>query len=112
MILKFRAFDCCKAGMKKQYENIIEIINKDESEKLYEEVRNIYYSADSLQIGRGLSIKYFFENVSLFINPDDVFADLADLSNTPINLRFEQYEKQKFGTIVIGVLNLISLIVL
>ena len=95
MILKFRAFDCCKAGMKKQYENIIEIINKDESEKLYEEVRNIYYSADSLQIGRGLSIKYFFENVSLFINPDDVFADLANLSNTPINLRFEQYNKYR-----------------
>ena len=93
--MKFKPFDYCRAGMEKQYKYIEEVIDKDESKKLYNEVKKIYYSADSLQVGKGLAIKYFFENVSLFINPDDVFTDLADLTNTPINLRHEQYEKYR-----------------
>jgi len=93
--MKFKPFDYCRASMEKQYKYVKEVIDKDESKKLYNEVKKIYYSADSLQVGKGLVIKYFFENVSLFINPDDVFADLADLTNTPINLRHEQYNKYR-----------------
>lgn len=96
--MKFKKFELCKAGMKKQYERIKEQTDENQSRKLYEEIKNIYYSADSLQLGKGLSLKHFFENVTLFVNTDDVFADLADVTNSPINLRHEQFNKcRKFN---------------
>lgn len=97
--MKFEAFERKRDSLRNQYSRV----NVDEtfSTNLYKQVSNIYYSEKSKQIGKGKAIKHFFENVELFINPDDVFADMIDTSNAPIKLRDEECRTHKeFNDIV------------
>ena len=93
--MEIKSFKHSKTAIENQYARINGLVNKDESQQLYHELRNIYYIEKSKQVGKGKAIKYYFENVRLFINPDDIFADMADISNTPVRLRDEEYQKYK-----------------
>lgn len=91
----FESFDKNRCNLENQYARFRVNADKVASEALYAQIRNIYYSETSKQIGKGKAIKCFFENVELFINPDDVFADIIDILNTPIKIRDEEYNYNK-----------------
>ena len=93
--MKISSFKQNKTAIENQYEHFNNLVNKDESKQLYQELKNIYYSEKSKQIGKGKAIRHYFENVRLFINPSDIFADMTDVSNTPSCLRDEEYQRYK-----------------
>lgn len=79
----------------RQYARIPEMTDPKASEALYCQLQEIYYAAPSKPVGKGLAIRHYFQNVSLFINEQDIFADMADVSHTPILLRHEEYKRYK-----------------
>lgn len=94
-MMKFESFDNNISSIENQYARFSSNIDKKASKILYEQIKAIYYSEESSQVGKGKAIKYFFENVQILINPNDIFADMIDISNTPIKLRDEEYNVYK-----------------
>lgn len=87
--MKFEAFETKRDSLKNQYSRIS--ADRDASENLYAQICHIYHCEKSKQAGKGKAIKHFFENVQLFINPDDIFADMLDTSNTPVKIRDDEF---------------------
>lgn len=89
--MRIEEFQKNKSKITGQYERVKQYTDQPQSERLYQELKSIYHGDASKQIGKGKAIKHYFEHVQLFINPADVFADLADVEYTPIKLRQEEY---------------------
>ena len=93
--MKITDFDHSKHAMDGQYTRVKTLVDQEQSKDLYRELKGVYCSEKSKQIGMGKAIKYYFEHVRLFINPNDIFADLADVTFPPVKLRDEEYKKYK-----------------
>lgn len=93
--MRIEDFEKNREKMDNQYEMVKNLTDKTQSEALYQEIKQIYDSEKVKQIGKGKALKHYFEHVQIFINPNDIFADLADVQNTPIRLREEEYQKHK-----------------
>ena len=93
--IRIEEFQKNKSMMEGQYELVKYLTDKTRSEILYDNLKSIYNSESIKQIGKGKAIKYYFENVQIFINPGDIFADLSDVENTPVKLRHEEYQAYK-----------------
>lgn len=93
--MKITDFDQSKHAMDGQYAMVRALVDQKQSKDLYRELKKVYCSEKSKQTGKGRAIKYYFEHVRLFINPNDIFADLADVSNTPVEIRNEEYKRYK-----------------
>lgn len=93
--MRFTNFSESKPHIENQYAQFADRICPEESESLYCALQAIYYAEKSRQIGKGKAIRYYFQHVPLGINPHDIFADLADVSRTPIHLRNEEYARFK-----------------
>lgn len=93
--MRIEEFQKKKSMMTDQYELVKKLTNKTQSEILYHDLKSIYNAEKIKQIGKGKAIRFYFENVQIFINPGDVFADLSDVENTPVKLREEEYRACK-----------------
>jgi len=93
--MKFTPFAENRVHMQKQYARFAGTVNGADSKALYRRLQACYYAEHSRHIGKGKALRLFFEQVQLFINPHDIFADIADVSHTPILLRREEYERFK-----------------
>lgn len=75
--LKISNFEYNKEKIKKQYAKFQELADEKAAERLCEETKNIYHKEASKYVGFGKAIKHYFENVELFVNPADIFADIT-----------------------------------
>lgn len=91
--MKFCEFLPNKPQLENQYAFFNNIANTENSNYLYQNLKTIYRNEESKPIGYGKAIKYYFENVEIFINPADVFADITCLNNTPDGIIWENCEK-------------------
>lgn len=78
--------------MTNQYEIFYKKANTEKAKELYGRIQEIYYGENSKTVGFGKAVKYYFENVELFINPADIFADIANDAYSPVCLRNEEYQ--------------------
>ena len=101
--MRFESFEKKQDRLKNQYARIN--VDATSSTKLYQQISDIYYSESSKQIGKGKAIKHFFENVELFINPDDIFADMIDTSNTPIKIRDDEFTALNMPTNTVRIMD-------
>ena len=88
-------FEQHKEDIRKQIALLTDGVDQAASQALYQQLREIYHAEPSKQIGKGKAIRHFFEQVQLFVNPADPFADLFDISRTPFHLRGEMYDRYK-----------------
>lgn len=75
-----------------QYNKFYERADKRRTENLYREVREIYFGAGEKGAGFGKAVKHYFEKVELYVNPADIFADIANEYLCPVRLRDEEYQ--------------------
>ncbi len=76
-----------------QYENFYKAADKEKAKELYKQMQEIYYGEKSKAVGFGKAVKHYFENVELFINTADIFADIANEAYSPVRLRDEEYNR-------------------
>lgn len=110
--MRFLKFADNREKIENQYSRFYEKADKEAAEKLYEQIKNIYYGESSKAIGFGKAVKHYFENAELCINPADIFSDMANNEKSPVCLRDEEYRHyvacsenavfQREGAIVAG----------
>lgn len=86
-------FEICREKMKNQYEKFYKTADEKYAKKLYQQLKNIYHNEKSKALGFGKAMKHYFENVELFVNPADIFTDIANEAYSPVGLRDEEYQK-------------------
>lgn len=91
--MKITDFNENRAKISNQYEYFYKCADEEKAKALYEELKKIYYGEKNKNIGFGKAIKHYFKNVELFINPADIFADIANAAYSPVCLRDEEYPK-------------------
>lgn len=91
--MEFFEFDKNRAKMENQYAIFYNNADKERAKNLYEQTKNISESEKSQVVGFGKAVKHFFKNVELYVNPADIFADIANEDMCPVHLRNEEYQK-------------------
>lgn len=91
--MKFLKFDDNRSKMENQYAIFYMKADIGRAENLYKQTKNIFESEKSQVVGFGKAVKYFFENVELYVNSTDIFADIANETYSPVGLRDEEYQK-------------------
>lgn len=89
--MKFSPFSKNREKILGQYQRAFDSYDRDRSNALFSELKEIYDNEKYEVLGKGRSLKYFFERVELFVNPADVFADLSATEDTPLRIRKEVY---------------------
>ena len=65
--MQFLPFCESRSHIHRQYARLPEMTDSAASEALYRQLQDIYYTAPSKPVGKGLAIRHYFQNVSLFI---------------------------------------------
>lgn len=91
--MNITSFQLNREKMANQYEEFYKKANKEKARELYGQIQKIYYTEASKTVGFGKAVKHYFENVELFINPADIFADIANEAYSPVCLRDEEYQR-------------------
>lgn len=89
--MKIIPFSKSREHLTNQYDKIKEEFNRERELLLHEEVKEAYFNAPTLQEGKGRAIKHFLSKVKVFINPYDIFCDMAETGITPMHLRDSEY---------------------
>ena len=89
--MKITPFEKSRVHLQNQYDEIKKEFSRERQLLLHEEVKAEYFNAPSLQEGKGKAIKHFLSKVKLFINPYDIFCDMAETGITPMHLRDSEY---------------------
>ena len=89
--MKFSPFFENKEKILGQYQRVFDSYDKERSEATYAELKAIYDNEKYEVLGKGKALKYFLQNVEIFVNDADIFADLSVNENTPLRIRKEIY---------------------
>lgn len=82
-----------RGNMEKQYARFYQGADAGKANDLYKQMQTIYYGERAKAIGFGKAVKHYFANVELYVNPSDIFADIANEAGSSVSLRDEEYRK-------------------
>ena len=91
--MTFSPFKESREHMELQYERYARLADGERAEALYRKIRAAYDAEKHTVLGKARAMACYLDEVEIFINPYDIFADLCDtaITSTPVRIRKEIY---------------------
>ena len=91
--MTFSPFRESREHMELQYERYARLADGERAEALYRKIRAAYDAEKHTVLGKARAMACYLDEVEIFINPYDIFADLCDtaITSTPVRIRKEIY---------------------